>query len=72
MKFEVEVEVNYVFAIEAEDEQSASMIAEMNVDSPYRESYIERTITSVYVEKMEPENTPTESVQISRPGFCQK
>jgi hypothetical protein len=68
VKFEVEVEVLYTYAIEAEDEQGARMIAQMNVDS--QAPYLERTIASVYCEKVEPENIATEWVQISRPGFC--
>ena len=69
-KYEIEVEVNYTYGIEADDERGAIMIAHMNVDS--QAPYLERVISSVYCEKLEPENTPTEVVQISRPGFCQK
>ena len=68
-KYEVEIEVNYIYGIEADEEQGARMIAQMNVDE--NAAYLERVITSIYVEKMEPGNTPTEHAQLPPPGFIQ-
>jgi hypothetical protein len=66
-KYEVEVEVCYIFGIEADDAPQAERIAQMCVDE--HAPYLERTIASIYIEKIEPENTPTESVQLPPPGY---
>ena len=68
-KYEVEVEVCYVFAIEAEDPLQAERIAQMCVDEHAPD--LERTIAAIYVEPLEEENTPTETVQRPPPGFLQ-
>ena len=67
MNYEVEVEVLYTYGIEADDERDAEIIAQMNVDS--HAPYLERTIAAICVEKMEPGNTPTETVQRPPPGY---
>jgi hypothetical protein len=70
MKFEVEVEVLYIYGIEADDEHEAQIIAQMNVSD--HAPYLELTIASIYAEKMESENIPTEWVQRPPPGYFQQ
>lgn len=66
-KYEVEVEVCYIFGIEADDAPQAERIAQMNVDE--HAPYLERAITSIYVEQMEEGNIPTEHVQLPPHGL---
>ena len=68
-KYEVEVEVCYIYGIEADDEREAEIIAQMNIDS--HAPYLECRIASIYVEKMEPGNTSSEAVQLPPPGIIQ-
>ena len=60
MKYEVEVEVCYIYGIEASDKREAEILAQ-----------IECTIASICVELVEPGNTPTEHAQLPPPGYFQ-
>lgn len=65
----VEVEVLYLYRIEAESERGARAIAQMNVDS--HAPHLERTIASICVERPTPEQTAADwATQRPPPGLA--
>jgi hypothetical protein len=67
-KFEIEVEVLYVYAIEAEDEREA--IGAAQLIEAGQTPYLERTIASVYVEEVGEYREPGHTVKTDPPGMC--
>lgn len=60
-RYEVEVEVCYLFGVEAENEREAEIIAQMMLHE--RAPALECVIASICVEKVQPGNTASGSVQ---------
>jgi hypothetical protein len=65
-KYEVEVEVLYVYAIEAEDERAAIRIAQ-SMEAGHA-PYLERSIASVGVEEVDDHREPGHTIR--EPPVC--